>query len=358
MSSKMSFLKTWFGKAPARSVRVEPGGQRFMVAPGETVLERALKDSIAYPHDCTVGTCGSCRTKLLAGKVDAVTPFSYSLSREELQAGYILACQAVPKTDLVLEVEIPTGAAIAARTLSAKLVGLDDLTHDIKRARWEVDKPIDYLAGQYVNVRWDGGGEHRSYSFATAPESGGRTQLTTFIRYVPGGKFTELLFKGDPIGRNYKLDGPHGNFWLRDGTEPLICIAGGSGLAPLLSLLQDAARRKIRRDCILLFGARGVRDLYAADEIAAIRRDWAASFEHWPILSEERATGFRHGLVTEVILEAIAKLGTAPHGYMCGPPRMIDAGVQALVNQSIALDDIHYDKFTDASTRARTMPRS
>jgi p-cymene methyl-monooxygenase electron transfer component len=347
----MSFLKSLFKKAPPRLVSVVPGGQQFSVIAGETVLERALKDGIAYPHDCTVGSCGSCRSKLISGKVDAITPFSYTLSKEELEAGFILACQAVPKSDLVLEIDIASGDAIAAKTVSAKLVGLDDLTHDIKRVRFTTDKALQYRAGQYMNVRWDHEPEHRSYSFATPPIAAGRTEITTFVRHVPGGKFTELLFKGEPLAGTYKLDGPHGNFWLRDG-GPIICIAGGSGLAPLISLLQDAANRKVRRDCILLFGARGLRDIYAAAEIAAIRNSWTASFEYWPILSEEEAPDYRHGLVTRYVPEALARLGAAPQGYMCGPPGMIDAGIAALTDNGLALENIHYDKFTDASTRA------
>jgi p-cymene monooxygenase electron transfer component len=203
-----------------------------------------------------------------------------------------------------------------------------------------------------MNVRWDHEPEHRSYSFATAPAAAGRTDIATFVRYVPGGKFTEHLFKGEPLASAYKLDGPHGNFWLRDGDGPIMCIAGGSGLAPLISLLQDAANRKVRRDCILLFGARGVRDLYAADEIAAIRNSWTASFEYWPILSEEATADYRHGLVTRYVPEALARLGAGPQAYMCGPPGMIDAGIAALGANGLALENIHYDKFTDASTRS------
>lgn len=347
----MALFGSLFKKAPPRVVTVRPGGQTFTVSPGETVLERALKEGLAYPHDCTVGTCGSCRSKLLSGKVDAISPFSYTLSREELEAGYILACQAIPKSDLELEVDIAAGGFIAAESQVARLVALDDLTHDIKRLRWAIDKPLHYRAGQYVNVRWGPEDIHRSYSFATAPEAQGRSEVTTFVRHVPGGAFTDILFGGDPSACAFELDGPHGNFWLRDGAGPIICIAGGSGLAPVLSLLQDAANRKVRRDCILLFGARGMRDLYAADEIAAIRNRWTASFDYWPILSEEKADGYRQGFVTAHVPEALARLGAGVHGYMCGPPPMIDAGIAALIQAGLALDDIHYDKFTDASTR-------
>jgi p-cymene methyl-monooxygenase electron transfer component len=346
----MSLFSKLFSKAAPRKVEVQPGGQAFAVSAGETVLESALKDGLAYPHDCTVGTCGTCRTMLISGKVDAITPFSYTLSKEELAAGYILACQAVPKTDLVVEVEIASGAPVIAATQPAKLIAHDDLTHDIKRVRWAVEQPAHYRAGQYMNVRW-GAEAHRSYSFATAPEANGRTELTTFVRHVPGGAFTDLLFAGDPFALGFEIDAPHGNFWLRDGTGPIICIAGGSGLAPILSLLQDAANRKVRRDCVLLFGARGARDLYVADEIAAIRTKWTGGFDYWPILSEEQVTGTRHGLVTAFVPEAIARLGSGVHGYMCGPPPMIDAGIAALGDAGIAINDIHYDKFTDMSSK-------
>jgi p-cymene methyl-monooxygenase electron transfer component len=351
----MSFFSKLFGKAEPCQVEIESTGQTFAVASGETVLERALKEGLAYPHDCTVGTCGTCKTKLISGKVDAITPFSYTLSKEELAAGYILACQAVPKSNLMLDVEIASGAPIVAASQPAKLVALDDLTHDIKRARWEVETAVPYRAGQYMNVRWvsaNGGDEaQRSYSFAAAPTQSGLTALTTYIRHVPGGRFTDTLFAGDPFNDHYEIDAPHGNFWLRDGTGPILCIAGGSGLAPLISLLEDAANRKVRRDCVLLFGARGERDLYAAEEIAAIRSRWTAGFDYWPVLSEEQAGGHRHGLVTQFVPEAMARLGEGAHGYMCGPPAMIDAGIATLVDAGIALSDIHYDKFTDASSR-------
>jgi p-cymene methyl-monooxygenase electron transfer component len=344
------FGKLFSGSGP-RHVDLQPSGTRFEVGRGETVLETALKKGIAYPHDCTVGTCGSCRSKLISGRVEAITPFGYTLSKEELDAGFILACQALPKSDLVLEVEIGSDGATEAIRQSATLVAVDDLTHDIKRLTWRVAEPLSYRAGQYANLRWDESGEHRSYSFATACGRDGATELQTFVRHVPGGLFTSHLFTRDPLALRFELDGPHGNFWLREGSGPIVCIAGGSGLAPILALLQDAAQRRVRRDCVMMFGARGERDLYGTEEIGAIRSAWTAGFDFWPILSEDRAPGYRHGFVTGYIDEALAKLGSGVQAYMCGPPPMIDAGIHALTERAIALDDIHYDKFTDASTR-------
>lgn len=345
----MSFLKGLFAGGSARQVRVEPSGCEFEVTKGETVLESALKRGIAFPHDCTVGTCGTCRVRLLDGRVEAITPFGYTLSREELEANYILACQALPKSDLTIEVEIASGDVITATRQRATLNSVSDLTHDIKRLTFTVDTAINWRAGQYANISWDDSGEHRSYSFATAPSQGGSLQVQTFVRHVPGGRFTDALFGGDLAALSFEIDGPHGNFWLREGEGPILCIAGGSGLAPILSLLEDAARRRIRRDCIFLFGARSTRDLYAADEIAAIRSRWTAGFDFWPILSEEPIDGFRNGWVTDHIPAALERLGPGAHAYLCGPPPMIDAAIP-LLHRQISVDNIHYDKFTDKSS--------
>lgn len=342
-------FKNLFGKSAPRRVEIEPSGESFDVGSGRTILESALTQGIAYPHDCTVGTCGSCRSRLLSGKVEAITPFSYTLSSDELDAGYILACQALPKSDLVVEVEIADGAPIVATTQPATLIRSEDLTHDIKRVTWRVDTPLHWRAGQYINVHREGS-DARSYSFAHAPIAAGHHEVTTFIRHVPGGSFTDVVFKGDPYGVPITLDGPHGNFWLRKSDGPMLCIAGGSGLAPILSLLEDAAMRRTRRDCILLFGARAQRDLYALDEVARIRSAWTAGFDFWPVLSEEDVSNYRHGFVTGQIEAALTKLGEGAQAYLCGPPPMIDAAIPILVAAGVPLGEIHYDKFTDAST--------
>jgi p-cymene monooxygenase electron transfer component len=348
----MSWFTALLKKAPTQTVLLTPSHIEIAVESGETILERALKNGMAFPHDCTVGTCGTCRCRLLDGKVDAITPFSYTLSAEELKAGYILACQAIPKSSLQVEVELGAAGEIVPEPRDAKLIEMVDLTHDIKLIRWELTSPLRYKAGQYVNVRWNHSDKYRSYSFATGPLPGGRAKVSSFVRHVPGGEFTDLLFKGDPFKAVFELHGPHGNFWLRKAKVPIICIAGGSGLAPILSLLEDAVRRRVRRDCVLLFGARTERDLYAVEEISRIRDGWTASFDYWPVLSEEDTDRIRHGLVTEFIPFALQKLGADAQGYLCGPPGMIDAGINVLVAQGMALDDIYYDKFTDSSTRA------
>ena len=346
-------LKKLFGRKALHRVSIAGGDVSFEVGRNKTVLESALESGLSFPHDCTVGTCGRCRSRLLSGKVDAITPFGYTLSREELQAGYILACQAVPESDLVLEVEIAQPVHEVQR-VSGWIIATRDLTYDIKQVTWEVSQPVHYKAGQYMNVTWPDGPGWRSYSFSAAPGPDGLTHLSTYIRRVPGGAFTERLFGEDMSATQFEIEAPHGGFWLRDGAGPVLLIGGGSGLAPLMSLLEDAANRGVKRDAILLFGGRAERDLYCRDEIAAIAARWSGRFEFRPVLSEVEPPGIRFGLVTQEIPSAIAELGGVDglQAYLCGPPGMIDAGLAALSAADVQLGAIHYDKFTDASNQA------
>lgn len=347
-------LKKLFAKKPSKRVKIADSDIEFEVEKNQTVLEAALKQGFEFPHDCTVGTCGSCRSKLLSGKVDAITPFGYTLSREELEAGYILACQAVPESDLEIGVDLDTNAVPVLR-VSAHIAETRNLTHDIKLVAWETDQPVDYRAGQYMNVTWPGGPGSRSYSFSAAPTAGGGTRLSTFVRKVPGGAFTEALFGGELDDVAFEIEAPHGNFWLRKGPGPILLVGGGSGLSPLMSLVEDAVACGVERDAVLLFGGRGERDLYCLDEIAEIAEKWRGKFEFWPVLSETQSEGRRFGLVTDEIPAALANLGGASgvQAYMCGPPPMIDAAVATLNAKGVGIGDIHYDKFTDASTGAK-----
>lgn len=342
-------LRKLFARKPLSKVRFSDGSAEFEVGRNMTILESALAAGMAYPHDCTVGTCGSCRTRLVAGSVEAITPFGYTLSKEELEGGFILACQAVPKGDVEIAVEMSAAPSVKTR---GRIVEVEELTHDIRRVVWHCDTPIPYVAGQYMSVEWPGGQGPRNYSFSAAPIEGGSTRLETFVRKVPGGAFTEQLFGPGFAGVEFDIEGPLGSFWLRDGNGPILLIGGGSGLAPLMSVLSDGLAKGVRRDAILLFGARQQRDLYCQDDLARIADGWPARFENWPVLSEVPVEGMRSGFVTASINDAVAQLGGTVRlqAYLCGPPAMIDAGITELTALGLPLDQIHYDKFTDAST--------
>lgn len=345
-------------KGPA-TVRVEPLGIEIEVPAGQSMLQAVLEAGYDFPHSCKVGTCMSCRCRLISGKVNAIRDFSYVLSGEELRAGYILACQAkVPAgTQAVIEMNIdPNRPQYELVTASGVIASQQALTHDIVELKIKLNDAgtaIDYAAGQYASLRRAGLERDREYSFATAPVAGGSRDLTFFIRHVPGGQFTDWLFAESRVGEPLQVSGPGGDFWLRPSDAPLLMIAGGSGLAPVLCILEASLREGSQRDVMFLFGARAQRDLYQLDAINKIAAQWKGNFKFMPILSDEPAdSGWQgsRGLVTEYLVPAhIPELG-ARHAYLCGPPRMIDAAMIQLYAAGIVEDNIHYDKFLDAGS--------
>lgn len=349
----MSLLRKIFRAKEARFVEVAPFGARFEVPSGQTVLESALKNGVPFPHNCTVGTCGSCKCRLKGGRVSALTDFGYTLSQQEIAAGFILACQAVPK-DAFTQVEVEGASdAPAPESYAGKIIGIEDLTHDIKKVTLEVDRPMRFAAGQYANLKVSGLRRARNYSFADPPEREGRKQVNLFIRKVPKGAFTEELFAGRLQDVVFEIEAPHGEFHLRTGSSPIICIAGGSGLAPLMSVLEKARRDRVARPCAFLFGARTQADLYCLEQIKQIEQGWAEQFVFLPVLSHEAAdtswTGAR-GLVTQFITDAMPGTDwSIAEGYMCGPPGMIDAGIASMTEVGMKIENIFYDKFTDES---------
>lgn len=350
------FWKKWFAKAEPNQAELRPYGIHIQVEAGQTLLEAALQQGVAFPHSCTVGTCASCKCHLLSGEVKPIVDFGYTLSKEELQAGYVLACQSVPLTSVVIEVEAAGADAPPASEFVGRIVKKVPLTADILAVTVALDRGIRYAAGQFATIRVDGL-PSRSYSFADAPDRNGRDTITFFIRKVPGGAFTERLFADALDALHLVVEGPHGGFFLRPGDGLMVCLAGGSGLAPLMSLLTDARKKNIRRPCLFLFGARTRADLYMLDEIDALARDWLADFTFVPVLSDESLqsdwTGAR-GFVTDVLAAhgpVINKDGLA-QAYMCGPPPMIDRAISVLTAAGVAITDIHYDKFTDTRPTA------
>jgi NAD(P)H-flavin reductase/ferredoxin len=318
------------------------------IDPKETLLDAALRQGVDFPNSCRVGGCGSCKCKLTQGKVKELTETGYLLSGEELEAGYILACQSVPQSDVSIEVDL---SQAGKRGVSGRVTGQDHVTHDITRLTVQLDQPLSYHAGQFANLSLDGvPGVVRSYSFATPAR---RDAVVSFyVRKVPGGQLSTRIHDEDLLGHTLHVDGPHGDFWMRPGTEPLLCVAGGSGLPPILAMLQAALAAGVSRPVTLLFGAREAQDLYALDEIEAIARAWPAKFRFIPVLSNADADltwqGER-GLVTEKIA---ALLTPETHGYLCGPPAMIDGAIALLREHGVAREHIHYDRFTTQADAA------
>jgi len=332
-------MATLASKTRLKAVQIN--GQTIAVELRETVLQAALRSGIDFPNSCRVGGCGTCKCRLVSGKVKELTETGYLLSQQEIDQGYILACQSVPKSDLSIQVDL----AGRLQTRTGRVIAQDKLTHDITHLTVQLDQPLDYKAGQFADVSLEGLADTtRSYSFATPTSADGKVSF--FVRKVPGGRFSPLVHDEQVLGRTLTLKGPSGEFYERDSAAPALCIAGGSGLAPILAILKDMAARGSERSVTLLFGAREERDLYQLDELEALERSWKGKFKFVPVLSHLTSdapwTGER-GWVTDKIPTLLEK---GAHAYLCGPPQMIDRAIEQLETHGVRREHIHLDRFT------------
>lgn len=314
-------------------------GEAVEVRPGETLLDAALRQGVDFPNSCRVGGCASCKCRVTSGQVRELTESAYLLSAKEIAEGTVLACQSVPKTDVTIEVdnEVETTRGVVVRQTK--------LTHDITRLEVLTEHAHAFRAGQFAQVGLEGlEGVTRSYSFACPPRRDGHVEF--FIRHVPGGRFSGAVQNTDLVGKAVSLRPAEGQFYLRDGDGPLLFVAGGSGLAPVLSILEEASARGVDRPVVLLFGARQRRDLYALERIHQVADRWPGSFTFVPVLSDapdgDSWDGAR-GMVTDLI-PAVADART--QAYLCGPPAMVDAGVDRLTELGVGPRSIFFDRFT------------
>ena len=344
-----------FARKGPFDAQVKSAGKVVTVQAGENLLKAALAAGIAWPHSCRVGSCGTCRARLISGKIKPLVDFSYTLEDADLDAGMILACQTCLRSDIEIEVALEADALAtsAAAEVSGVISGYRHLTHDIVELRLQLEEPLPpYRAGQYAELLVPGiTNEPRNYSFACAPESEDPRSATFFIRQVPGGLLTTWLHAEDRSGISVSVNGPYGTFYLREAEAPMVYVAGGSGLAPIKALLEQVAAGGFVRDVIFLFGARTQADLYCLEEIAEYEHQSGGRFRFLPVLSAEPEesdwTGCR-GNVTDLIVEEVHGVHRH-HAYLCGPPPMVDAALEVLKNAGVDSGHIHYDKFLDAS---------
>ncbi len=319
---------------------------------GERLLDAALGAGLAWPYDCRVGSCGTCRCVLRAGAIKPLTDFSYTLEQADIAAGAILACQTRLKSDI--EVEVVLGdAAAAIETASGRIARVTPLTHDIVELEVSVERPIfaAACAGQYAEIGVDGIDGRRSYSFARRPDPNGARALHFAIRHVPGGAFTDWLFGADRVGSALDVAGPYGDFRLRPAAAQAVFVAGGSGLAPIVALLEEGVAAGRAEPCQVYFGARTQADLYYLERLAELGRRWRGPFELRPVLSAEPADSDWRGL-RGLVSDALGGIdGAATVAYLCGPPPMVDAGIAALAEAGVPSDAVFHDKFLDASTQ-------
>lgn len=328
-----------------QQVQIRQAGRSITVPENVTLLEAALAAGIAYPHGCRSGRCGSCKSRLVRGEVDLLDHSRFALSDEDKAQGLILACRAIPTTDGVVawlggDEEIP---AHPSRLLQCRVSAIETLTHDIKLVRLalDADEPLAFSAGQYARLTF-AGAPTRDYSMASAPD---QPTLEFHIRRVPGGAATAhihaRLKAGDPVS----LEGPFGASCLREQhAGPILCIAGGSGLAPVKAIVEAAIACGMKQPIHVYFGARSERDLYLVDHFEGlVQRHPYLSFTS--VLSDA-ASGARgrSGWVTDAVAEDLGDLD-GWKAYVAGPPPMVEAALRLGAARGLRPEDMHADVF-------------
>jgi CDP-4-dehydro-6-deoxyglucose reductase len=328
-------------------VEVEPSGRRFTVEAGETVLAAALRQGVLLPYNCRTGTCGSCKGRVIAGRVDYPEGDPSGVTAAERAAGLALFCQAQPRTDLRIAVrEVDAVADIPVRTLPCRVVHVERLAEDVVRLQLKLPdtERLQFLAGQYVELVL-ADGRRRPFSLANPPHDDRYLEL--HIRHIPGGSFTDYVFSQLKERAIFRVHGPLGTFFLREDSErPIVLMAGGTGFAPVKAMVEHALHRGSRRPMHIYWGARSRAGLY----LDGLVRGWAEQHPHIhyvPVLSDpEPADGWtgRTGLVHEAVLADIPDL-SACEVYASGPPAMVYAGRDAFLARGLAEDQMFSDAF-------------
>ena len=327
------------------TVRIIPHERTLSVPEDLPVLSAAHLAGLPLPHSCRSGRCGSCRARLLQGRIEYLGAPPLGLSAQESRQGYVLLCQAFARSDLVVEARLIQSAALAEiKQLPGRIARRVLLAPDVMQLVLRVPavESLEFQAGQYLDVLLEGG-LRRSYSVANAPHAG--SQLELHVRRVPGGVFSEALFGSLTEGGLLKIEGPLGRFGYESGAEPVIFIAGGTGFAPIKAMLGQALSEDSPRELHLYWGARDLEGIYEA----ALLREWAARnarLKIHTVLSQGSAVAAPHraGWVHEAVLEDHPTL--APFAiYAAGPPAMIEAIERTFPARGVPPEKLHLDSF-------------
>ncbi|MBR8057590.1 benzoate 1,2-dioxygenase electron transfer component BenC [Burkholderia dolosa] len=326
------------------ALNFEDGVTRFIdCKAGETVLDAAFRAKINLPMDCSDGVCGTCKCRAESGAYDLGDDYiDDALTDDEKNDGLVLTCQMVPQSDCVIAVPASSVACKTGHSGFAATVRRIEPHHDAAVVlELDVDAPAPaFLPGQYVNIGVPGSGRHRSYSFSSAP---GDATASFLIKKIPGGVMSAWLESAAP-GDRLELNGPLGSFYLRDVQRPLLFVAGGTGLAPFLSMLEVLARGGSQQKIHLVYGVTRDLDLVLVDALDA----YAArlpNFSFATVVADAASNHPRKGWVTQHIPADALHDGDVDV-YLCGPPPMVDAVRAYFDDAGVKPRSFHYEKFT------------
>jgi CDP-4-dehydro-6-deoxyglucose reductase len=336
-------------------VTLQPSGRSFEVARDEPVLAAAIRAGVGLPYGCRDGACGSCKSRLLEGRVIHGAHQHKALSVAEEESGWTLTCCATPQTDLVIEARtVPGAGEFAVQKMPCRVSAIEKPAPDVALLRLQLPANVvlKYHAGQYIEfILRDGA--RRSYSMANAPHRAAEG-LELHVRHMPGGKFTDHVFGAMKEKEILRLEGPFGSFYLReDSTRPIVLLASGTGFAPIKAIVEQMQFKGIERPAVLYWGCRTRADLYL--------HDWALeaaasmpNLRYVPVLSEPRAEegwSGRTGFVHQAVMEDLPELGSH-EVYACGAPVMVEAAQRDFIARcGLPADFFYADAFTSEADK-------
>lgn len=352
MSDDEAFLPGGFG--PYRATLANTG-RTFPVGRRQTLLQGALAAGLEWPNGCRVGICGSCRCRLLRGSVSPLADFSAVLDEAALRQGDVLACRALLTGDVTVDTShLGQAASPDQQDREAQVLELTRLTPLVLGLHLVLDRPFQpgFVAGQYCRLSVPGRVPPRCFSFAKA--SRGDSEVEFLVRLFPGGLMGEwLLTRGKP-GARLRVGPPMGSFRLaEDHRRRALFLAGGTGLAPVLDMLEELASvPALLRPARLAYAARDQARLYHRGRLAALRLAWPAElgFEFVPVLSREPEKTNWRGLRGHLFdhFDALVAGFEDAEAYCCGPPGLVDALELYLLKAGWRREDIHADRFLPA----------
>lgn len=331
-------------------IDINNGSREIEVEGGQSLLKALMDEGIFIPSACGGrGSCGLCKVQVLEGAGQYLPTELPWISPEEQKENIRLSCQCKVKNNL--KIVIPE-ELFSVRQFDTVVDSIRDLTYDIKEIRLKVapgQEPLEAKAGQFIQFEVPAYEDYkedvyRAYSMANPPSDHGFVELQ--VRLVPHGVCTTYVHQYLKVGDEVSINGPYGDFYLRDSERDIICIAGGSGMAPIKAILMDMADRGIERKTTYFFGARSRRDLFMVDEMQALEQTMP-NFTFIPALSqptsEDQWEG-EQGIITDVVRKHLSNASNC-EAYMCGSPGMIDACAKVLLELGLDEEHIYYDKF-------------
>lgn len=327
----------------------EDGVTRFITcAADQTVADASYRQRVNIPLDCRDGACGTCKALCESGNYDGGTYIDDALTADEAAAGYVLPCSMKPKSDLVLQIASTSAVAkTQAASFTGTIAALERLTTTTIRLSMEIPdrERLAFLPGQYVSIAVPGTSESRSYSFSNAPDE---KRLTFLVKLTPGGVMSGYLTERASVGDELTFTGPNGSFFLREGERPVLLLAGGTGLAPILSIVRSVRDGGSTRPVHLIYGVSTDEDLVELQTLAELASQLdGLTWEY--CVADPASSAPNKGYVTSLMRDQHLYDGVGAL-YLCGPPAMVEAVRKHLAENGIAPAGFYFEKFALSST--------